>query len=210
MPRQKTPPPPPATLEEWRDVPGFPGYQVSDRGNVRSLDRIVTTANGKRRALKGRPLKPQPNQDAYLVAKLCIGGLEWSKLVHVLVARTFIGEPPCDNAQVHHANRNRQDNRLCNLSWQSGAEHLARHFIGENNPAAKLTKATISEIRRLLAQGQSQRQVARKFDINQSNISRAVAGITWKHIYVAPEPNDHGQLNLFLEFEITELVELEY
>ena len=129
--------------------------------------------------------------------------------MHVLVARAFLGEPPCEDAQVHHENRKRQDNRLCNLSYKAGAEHLSDHFTGEDNPAAKLTAANIKEIRRLLALGQSQHKVARMFQINQSNISRAIAGITWKHLYV-PQHDNPNQMNLFLEFTITELVELEY
>lgn len=31
-------------MENWKDVPGYPGYQVSDLGRVRSLDRIIDSA----------------------------------------------------------------------------------------------------------------------------------------------------------------------
>jgi len=38
------------TREHWRDVPGWEGwYQVSDRGRVRSLDRVVVKHDAPRR-----------------------------------------------------------------------------------------------------------------------------------------------------------------
>lgn len=204
--------------EEWRACPGFPGYQVSTWGHVRSLDRTVTTASGQRRARKGRPLKLQLTKDQYVVTKLSMGGLEWTKLVHILVAHAFMGEPPCPNAQVHHKNHCRQDNRLENLVYKAGAEHLPQHFTGEDaNPAgrpptAKLTEATIGELKRLLALGHSQRKGANLFEITQSNAdalwARLNAGITWRYLYV-PQPANPDKLDLLVEFEITELIELE-
>lgn len=43
--------------EIWKDIKGYEGlYQVSNKGNVRSLDRMVNSPNGMRMS-KGRILK---------------------------------------------------------------------------------------------------------------------------------------------------------
>ncbi len=42
--------------EVWRDIKDFKGYQVSDSGRVRSLDRDIRDKRGQKRNLKGRTL----------------------------------------------------------------------------------------------------------------------------------------------------------
>lgn len=44
--------------EMWVDVDGYEGiYQISNKGNVRSLDRYVVTKNGRRNFYHGKILK---------------------------------------------------------------------------------------------------------------------------------------------------------
>ena len=52
--------------EIWKDVPGFPGYQASDYGNFRSLDR--TTAAGK--TYKGKDLSTRVSNRGYVLVDL--------------------------------------------------------------------------------------------------------------------------------------------
>ncbi len=45
--------------EEWLPVAGWEGfYEVSDRGRVRSLERVVRRRNGSRYRVRERVLKP--------------------------------------------------------------------------------------------------------------------------------------------------------
>ncbi len=44
--------------EIWKDIENYEGsYQVSNFGNVRSLDRIVTNIHGRKQIRKGKLLK---------------------------------------------------------------------------------------------------------------------------------------------------------
>lgn len=99
---------------EWRPIPGHPGYEASDDGLVRSLDRI--DASGKQR--KGRVLK-QRLANGYPVVN--IGGR--TVKVHRLVLLAFEG--PCPKGmEACHYNGNRQDNRIDNLRWATHRHNL--------------------------------------------------------------------------------------
>ena len=86
-------------------------YEVSDIGNIRSLNR--KDKNGKAN-LKGRLLKPAKNSQGYIRVKLCINGIRSNLLVHRIVASTFIG-PIKEKMVAHHKNGVKNDNRAINL-----------------------------------------------------------------------------------------------
>jgi hypothetical protein len=126
--------------ETWRDIPGYPGYQVSNLGRVRSLDRVIQAQrrNGiKNVTLKGRLLKPRPLPNGYLRASLGAGSDEY---IHRLVLLAFVGECP-PGMECAHDDGNRANNRLANLAWKTPTANNAdkrRHgtvMIGDKNPA---------------------------------------------------------------------------
>ena len=103
-------------LEEWREVEGFPNYEVSNLGNVRSKDRI-SVRNGSPSYMKGRPLQPR-DIDGYKRVVLYRGNRNCHQQfwVHRLVATAFIPNPenlPC----INHKDENRSNNRASNLEW---------------------------------------------------------------------------------------------
>lgn len=52
--------------EVYVEIPGYEGYyQVSNYGNVRSLDRVIVEKTGKTQTLKGRILKQRINRSGY-------------------------------------------------------------------------------------------------------------------------------------------------
>lgn len=115
--------------ETWKPVKGFEGlYEVSNKGNVRSLDRYVM--NGNRCCLlKGKPKKAYPHSNGYLMADLFKNGQGTHYLIHRLVAETFIPNPknlPC----IDHINTIKTDNRVENLRWCSHKENM-------NNPLTR-------------------------------------------------------------------------
>ena len=58
-------------IEEWRDITGFENYyQVSNLGNVRSLDRYITKKNGATTFYKGKMLIPSKKRNGYLSVDL--------------------------------------------------------------------------------------------------------------------------------------------
>jgi hypothetical protein len=111
-------------VEIWRAAAGFPGYEVSSFGRMRSLARQVVEHNGKVRFHKAKPLKASPNPgDGYPRVSLRRDGKTRYTYVHVLVALTFIGPPPPGH-EVRHGDGNRANPRLDNLCYGTRADNI--------------------------------------------------------------------------------------
>lgn len=71
--------------EEFRDIPGFPGYQVSSLGTVRSM----------KKAKNVRILKTwwRGNKTKYMVVELYRDGMSHEIKVSFIVSAVFPGDP---------------------------------------------------------------------------------------------------------------------
>lgn len=105
--------------EEWRPIPGFDGYEASNQGRVRSVERTVLTRNGQNRTYRGHVLSPSVNVNGYL--KLGLKGRTYR--VHRLVALAFLGEPG-PGMDACHNDGNRLNNRASNLRWDTRSANL--------------------------------------------------------------------------------------
>jgi hypothetical protein len=114
-------------MEVWADIEGFEGYyQVSNLGNIRSLDRTIIQSNGQVRHFNGRVLKQKLDRYGYAVVMLRkrTEGVRKSATVHRLVAEAFIPNPD-NKPTVNHKNGNKADNSAQNLEWSTRQENTA-------------------------------------------------------------------------------------
>lgn len=125
--------------EQWRPVPGYEGfYEVSDRGNVRGLDRIVDVKGQGKRKLRGRTLSKAVSNTGYLAVSLRKNGTHKTILVQYLVADAFLGPRP-DGMQLCHNNGNHVDNRAENLRWDTRSGNmLDRQIHGTDHQRNKI------------------------------------------------------------------------
>lgn len=107
--------------EVWRPVPAWPGYQVSGRGRVRSVDRVLADGRGA----GGKLLKPSKDKDGYRYVTLANGPERWRVHVGRLVLLAFAGEPESPELEACHRNGRRWDNRAANLYWGTDGENRA-------------------------------------------------------------------------------------
>lgn len=105
--------------EIWKDINGYDGYQVSNKGRVKST--IVRK--------DGKLLKIGINKLGYCVVVLSTNGKSKTHYVHRLVAETFIHNPD-KKLCIDHINTDRTDNRVENLRWCTHKENI-------NNPLTK-------------------------------------------------------------------------
>jgi hypothetical protein len=111
------------------DLTGF--YEVSDLGEVRSVDRITIRTNRwntpYKQRWKGKVLKPRVTHDGYLRLKLCKLGEEIHMTVHRMVAFAFLGVP-ARNLQVNHKDGCKTNNQVSNLEWVTASENVSHAF----------------------------------------------------------------------------------
>lgn len=98
--------------EIFKPIPGFPDYEVSNMGAVRSL---------KRRA--ARILKTPPDNKGYQQVVLCHNGHSVHTRVHVLVMLAFVGPRP-DGLEICHNDGIPGNNQLLNLRYDTHSANM--------------------------------------------------------------------------------------
>ena len=163
--------------EIWKSVVGYEGlYEVSDKGRIRSLDRVVELelyGAVRRQLRRGRILKPQLTPKGYLQVCLYRDRVRSTTYVHQLVARSFLGHT--DSLEVNHKNGDKTDNAVANLelvSHQENIEHSYRQ-LGRVGPNRKLTNEEVREIRK---SDLSCSAISKRYKVHQMTISNIRRG----------------------------------
>lgn len=168
--------------EVFADIPGYPGYEVSNYGRVKNskTDKI---------------LKPYLTR-GYLRVSLYNDSGRKCKLVHRLVAEAFIPNPQ-NKSDVNHINGCKTDANACNLEWATASENMfhahsngLRHRIdtqGEKNGFSKLTEFQVKQIKQMLANGKlTQKTIGSQFNVSRETVSSIKSGRRWKEVIILP------------------------
>lgn len=184
--------------EKWLPIPGFPGYEASDQGNIRSVDRLIIRPGPKgNQRRKGVVLKVSIRRarsgtgTPYRTVTLYGPGGQKkpSQSVGVLVLTAHVGPRP-PGMLMRHLDDNSLDDRLSNLAWGTYPENGRDAFInghlrdrkGERHHKAKLNNAAVLEIRAAAAAGVNRTEIAKKYGVRRDTISDVVNRKTWNHL----------------------------
>ena len=172
----------------WKNIDGFDGYQVSNRGEVRSyLDRNYGLVD------KPHFLKPREvNEFGHSHVALYKDKIQYNKSLHRIVAKAFLPNPN-NYPLVRHLNNNPRDNRVENLAWgtykdntkdsiDTGTFHYNYHNFtrDEIEKSVETNRTPVKAIDIETGEEQcykSQQEAARCLHLSQGNINMALNGL---------------------------------
>ena len=153
--------------EIWKDIIGYEGlYQVSNLGNVKSLDRIDSIGHIR----KGKILDSSLVRDYYRVC-LSKNGERIVHMIHRLVAEAFIPNPDNLNC-VNHKDEDKTNNCVDNLEWCTN-EYNLKYGTARERAAKSRTKPVIQYdlYGNVIKEWSSVSEVVRQTGYGQGNIS---------------------------------------
>ena len=165
--------------EIWKDVEGYEGiYQISNKGRIKSFHY------GRAHLMRGGGGK-----SGYRTVVLNKDGRSRTKLLHVLIAKTFIPNPE-KKPFVNHKDGDKLNNCVENLEWVTAKENT-RHAIenglikrnyGTDHQMSKFSDEDIKFIFSVFKKGDRNfgiNALAKKFGVNKSTIERIIKGKTY-------------------------------
>ena len=167
--------------EIWKDISGYEGlYQVSNMGNVKSLERTVWNNRGYYKTIQERILKGRKVSNGYLQVQLCQDGKAKNYLVHRLVASAFL-ENPMGYTEVNHIDEDKTNNCAKNLEYCSRSYNMTYNGRAKKvgkKVAEKLSKPVIAIDKRtgLIIEFVSVHEASRQTGIDQGNICACLKG----------------------------------
>lgn len=168
---------------EWRVCRDFPGYFVSESGD------LVFGPHHRR-------MKGFIDYDGYPAYKIKdADGQSTQVAAHQLVAAEFLGPKPSEKSQVRHLNGSRLNCHFRNLKWGDAAsnrEDTRRHGTssarGERNPKAKLSDQDVRDIRKAhrdIKEGRSHMKVielADMYGLHIATVCSIARRKSWAHV----------------------------
>lgn len=175
--------------EIWKPTHVFSeAYEVSNYGNVRSVDRykMHNTSKTGQVFIEGQMLKQGLNHKGYSMVWLSYNSKKKSIAVHRLVAIAFVPNPN-GLPQVNHIDGNKQNNHISNLEWcdnsqnQLHAYKLGLNYHRETAGRRKIpVKQFDKDTHELLNEYESIADAARNSGLSPTGIRKAIYKETWK------------------------------
>lgn len=125
-------------MSSWTQIDGFPAYEISMGGEVRR---------------DGYTLALTPAGNGYWKVQLWRAGKAYNRLIHVLVAATFLGACPPSH-EVNHKDGDKSHNDVGNLEYLTRPENMRHAYrTGLRRPTVAAAVAARRKPRRQIPCG---------------------------------------------------------
>jgi DNA-binding CsgD family transcriptional regulator len=165
----------PIAPEVWKSIARIPGYEVSDRGRVRSYWKKAwdgRRGSVRRRIARPKIVRPRRHAQGYLlITAIDVCGVRRSHRVHQLVLETFVGPCP-EGLECCHEDGCPAHNWVGNLYWGTHSQNCldaVRH--GRHYPS-KPALAVIQEMLALRTSGATYAEIARQRGLHEGTVGR--------------------------------------
>ncbi len=168
-------------IEEFKDVPDFPGYRISNFGYVQSCWKVGRSPEMIKN--QWRDLRSTNRTERYDQVNLTKrDGSRKVMKVHSLVASIFLKKPKTSKKLcVRHLDGNSKNNRVDNLAYGTYKENEADKKIHGRDYKSKIfTKEDIIYIRSLPKTKENREMLSMKY------------GVTTHHIYAIISKRRHN------------------
>ena len=170
--------------EIWKEIDGFPSYEISNLGHVRN----------KRTQKIKRTYLDNDGYEKITLISFVNGKQTYRKTIHRLVAEAFLGGPH-PNLQVNHKNGIKNDNRLKNLEWVTGSQNVKHAYdSGIRKPSGgrgPIRPILVEETGIIYA---NEHECAKAIGSNSGNVSNYLHGkaasVKGYHLRYADDPNN--------------------
>jgi hypothetical protein len=166
--------------EQWRQIAGEPGYEISDAGRL----RCWLPCNRLAKAPTEPRIQKPGNRRGYLSYRL-YGRKPLS--AHRAVLEAFVGPCP-EGMEACHGNGIRTDNGLSNLRWDTKLANAADREAhgktprGESHARSVLTEPQVMAVWMCRQAGLSQKAIADALCIALHNVKAILQGNVWRHV----------------------------
>lgn len=158
--------------EQWKVIPGFTNYEVSNYGGLYSIRNSCL-------------LCLRPDENGYMRTEIADDNGEQKQIrVHILVMLAFSGPPP-DLHRVNHKNGVKYDNRWTNLEYTTSSENtthayrtgLKKSIRGDAHWKTIIPDSDFDKIKSLYASGMTMKEIGAKYGVSKTPVRNIIRGV---------------------------------